>query len=93
MWEQALVFVMVVQCINGRIDYREAKWSDDDVKQNCVKQCKDYCTCATPMKCNENEIKCGEAYLKHQPHCPPDEICSPDSCFCKFTTKCFTNMI
>ena len=39
------------------------------------------------VKCNDNQIKCGEMPPKDYPDCLPDEICVPMDCFCKYRNQ------
>ena len=67
--------------------FKDRQWQADDARQNCTVKCKDECIqCIKPQKCNVGEIKCGETPPDDRlhPDCPPDELCVPTSCNCKF---------
>ena len=64
----------------------EAVAADLDVKY--IKKCNGECShCHAPIKCNDNQIKCGEMPPKDCPDCLPDEICVPMDCFCKYRNQ------
>ena len=64
----------------------EAVAGDLDVKY--IEKCSGECShCHAPIKCNDNQIKCGEMPPKDYPDCLPDEICVPMDCFCKYRNQ------
>ena len=65
----------------------EAVAADLDVTE-CNGKCTRECShCHAPIKCNDNQIKCGEMPPKDYPDCLPDEICVPMDCFCKYRNQ------
>ena len=65
----------------------EAVAADLDVTE-CNGKCTRECShCHAPIKCTDNQIKCGEMPPKDYPDCLPDEICVPMDCFCKYRNQ------
>ena len=63
----------------------DRQWDDGEVSSFCAQICDEECTfCTTPKKCTEGQTKCGEEPPKEHPDCPPDEICVPKGCNCKY---------
>ena len=59
-----------------------------DLNATYIEKCQRECShCHAPIKCNENQIKCGDTPPKDYPDCPPDEICVPMDCFCKYRNQ------
>ena len=86
--KRLLVFVLCIHLVRCRRTYQESQRQLDDVEveQNCTLKCNEQCIyCETPKKCNDDEVKCGENHPEAYPDCPPDEICVPNSCICKYT--------
>ena len=78
-----IILTMLAHGIVGRFAPKERQWSEEDARQNCTSKCEDYCICNVPIKCSDDEIKCGEAPPDDHLDCPPDEICVPTNCACE----------
>jgi len=79
------VLVIFIHLVMEGYSFQDRQWGADDPRQNCTVKCKDECTqCIQPKICNVEEVKCGEKAPEMHPDCPPDEICVPTGCICKF---------
>ena len=87
MFARFFTLLILANCVVGRFDSYDRQWSPDDARQNCTLRCEDeciYCKDHPPNVCSDDEKKCGEEPPEDYPDCPPDEICVPDDCLCKF---------
>ena len=83
--KQTFVFLTCI-CVTLCLFNFEAVAADLDVKY--IEKCSGECShCHAPIKCNDNQIKCGEMPPKDCPDCLPDEICVPMDCFCKYRNQ------
>ena len=86
MLKQIIAVAFLSSVALGQFNLFDRQWKEGDPREICWEVCNNYCpNCTEPVRCGENEKKCGEKPIDpNMSQCPVDDVCVPDHCLCKF---------
>ena len=79
-----LALIILGPAVHCRFAPEDRQWQPDDNKQHCIEQCDKDCEYCDPKTCSDDEEYCGTGDSNVHPNCPPDEVCVPPGCKCKY---------
>ena len=87
MWKSILILALFTYNGLCQLTDIERQWEDGDARQNCTRICTQSCqNCTEPITCSNLEHKCPQDESEITNDCPPNDVCVPIGCQCRFSS-------